>query len=186
MMRENEKEKEHAIGSTKAKATSSTVEVPKKLPHNCAHCRKARTKCDKQYPSCRRCVRKGLTCVGGDKPAKRGRPTGPVMSDDAKKGAMSKLKVEKLRAMSRKQFWLVFDDFVGGWDHHDTSSECVDTVVDALVLARRIAENMKCVNIFWSTKLFLSLLTPPFPLPFPPSISSFFLFFLLFLFLPAE
>ena len=78
-MRENEKEKEHAIGSTKAKATSSTVEVPKKLPHNCAHCRKARTKCDKQYPSCRRCIRKGLTCVGGDKPAKRGRPTGPAI-----------------------------------------------------------------------------------------------------------
>ena len=54
----------------------------------------------------------------------------------------------KIKETSPKQFWLVFDDYAGNWDHHDTSSECVDTVVDALVLARRIAENMECVNIF--------------------------------------
>ena len=66
-------------GVVGTKRSHDKVEVPKKLPYNCAPCRKVRTKCDKQYPSCRRCVRKGLTCVGGDKPAKRGRPIGKAI-----------------------------------------------------------------------------------------------------------
>ena len=110
-------------------------------------------------------ARTAQTTVGGNRKKSRGLSSSNLGS--------------KIKETSRKQFWLVFDDYAGNWDHHDTSSECVDTVVDALVLARRIAENMKCVNIFWSTKLFFSsdLCAPSFFLYF-----LFFLFFLLFLF----
>ena len=34
-----------------------------KLKHNCVACRKARTKCDRTAPTCRRCKRLGLACV---------------------------------------------------------------------------------------------------------------------------
>lgn len=46
-----------------------------KLPYNCEPCRRARTKCDKTGPVCRRCARKGLCCSGGYEKPKRGRPS---------------------------------------------------------------------------------------------------------------
>ena len=44
-----------------------------KLKHNCVACRKARTKCDRTAPTCRRCKRLGLACVSVA--VKIGRPT---------------------------------------------------------------------------------------------------------------
>ena len=46
-----------------------------KLPYNCEPCRRARTKCDKTGPVCRRCMRKGLCCSGGYEKPRRGRPS---------------------------------------------------------------------------------------------------------------
>lgn len=42
------------------------------LPYNCERCRKDKTKCDKTWPKCRRCVRKGFECISVV--TKRGRP----------------------------------------------------------------------------------------------------------------
>ena len=43
------------------------------LPYNCERCRRDKTKCDKTWPKCRRCVRKGYKCVCVA--TKRGRPS---------------------------------------------------------------------------------------------------------------
>ena len=43
------------------------------LPYNCERCRRDKTKCDKTWPRCRRCVRKGYNCVCVA--TKRGRPS---------------------------------------------------------------------------------------------------------------
>jgi hypothetical protein len=84
------------------KRKSLEKEKEKQLPYNCLHCkhtlcscctlrvvshhyfnvflppgRLVRTKCDKTYPACRRCVRKGLTCTGFTNKPKRGRPRKP-------------------------------------------------------------------------------------------------------------
>ena len=48
-------------------------DIPGELLYNCEACRKARTRCDKRAPTCRRCVRLGLTCVCV--PVTRGRPS---------------------------------------------------------------------------------------------------------------
>ena len=45
----------------------------KRLKYNCVACRKARTKCDRSAPVCRRCKRLGLACVSVA--VKVGRPT---------------------------------------------------------------------------------------------------------------
>lgn len=54
-------------------------------PHNCEPCRRARTKCDRTAPVCRRCSRLGLHCVGGSGPKpRRGRPRQTLASKPLK------------------------------------------------------------------------------------------------------
>ena len=43
------------------------------LPFNCERCRLDKTRCDKTWPKCRQCIRKGFDCVSVA--PKRGRPT---------------------------------------------------------------------------------------------------------------
>eukprot|EP00945_MAST-04E_sp_MAST-4E-sp1_P002828 g2828.t1 len=52
--------------------TSGNVSKDGKLLFNCKECRSARTKCGREAPSCRRCVRLGLKCVSV--PVRLGRP----------------------------------------------------------------------------------------------------------------
>ena len=59
----------------------------KKLPFNCEECRTVRTKCDKSFPACRRCVRKGLICTGFTTKPRRGRPRVSAASKNTRKAA---------------------------------------------------------------------------------------------------
>ena len=51
----------------------------KRFRHNCLQCRKAKTKCDRARPSCKRCVRLGYECLFVE--VKRGRMYIPLTED---------------------------------------------------------------------------------------------------------
>ena len=69
------------------------------LTHNCLNCRRARTKCDRTAPCCRRCVRLGLVCSGGEGPKpRRGRPK----KDEEKKNQRQTEVVGKANTSKRK------------------------------------------------------------------------------------
>ena len=61
-----------AQAPVKKKPSGTKPSSKRTLPYNCERCRKDKTKCDKTWPKCRRCKRKGYECVSVM--TKRGRP----------------------------------------------------------------------------------------------------------------